>query len=112
MATATTNAPRPSAPAPGPTTAPIRHTLGALYRFLASVKLAVVSLLSLAAVLAYGTFFEAWHGTVAAQEWVYRSPWFALVLLMLAVNIFCAAAIRYPWKRRQTGFVITHTGLL
>ena len=28
------------------------------------------------------------------------------------MNILCAALIRYPWKRRQTGFVVTHAGLL
>ena len=26
-------------------------------------------------------------------------------------NILCAALIRFPWKKRQTGFVITHAGL-
>ena len=28
------------------------------------------------------------------------------------MNILCAALIRYPWKKRQTGFVVTHAGLL
>ena len=28
------------------------------------------------------------------------------------MNILCAALIRFPWKKRQIGFVITHTGLL
>ena len=28
------------------------------------------------------------------------------------MNILCAALIRYPWKKRQTGFVVTHVGLL
>ena len=28
------------------------------------------------------------------------------------MNILCAALIRFPWKKRQTGFVITHAGLL
>ena len=46
------------------------------------------------------------------QFGVYGTWWFALLNLLLAVNIFCAAAIRYPWKRHQTGFVITHIGLL
>ena len=33
-------------------------------------------------------------------------------MAFLAANVFCAAAIRYPWAKRQTGFVITHVGLL
>src|SRR5262249_17879271 len=31
---------------------------------------------------------------------------------LLAVNILCAALKKYPWKRHQTGFLITHAGLL
>ncbi len=84
----------------------------AVYRFLASLKLAVLSLATLAAVLSYATFFEKWYGTAAVQEWIYRSKGFAILLAFLAANILCAALIRYPWKRRQTGFVVTHAGLL
>ena len=34
------------------------------------------------------------------------------MLAFLAINILCAALIRFPWKKRQIGFVITHAGLL
>lgn len=84
----------------------------AVYRFLASLKLAVISLGALAASLAFATWFESTYGTTAVQDYVYQSTWFAVLLAFLAINILCAALIRYPWKRRQTGFVITHTGLL
>jgi len=84
----------------------------AIYRFLASLKLAVISLSSLAASLAFATWFESTYGTTAAQDYVYRSTWFAVLLAFLATNILCAALIRYPWKKRQTGFVVTHAGLL
>jgi hypothetical protein len=98
---------------------PVLKLFDAFYRFLASLKLAVFSLLTLSAVLAYATFFESWYGTHAVQDWIYRSKAFALLLAFLAINIFCAASIRFRWddqqkgwKRRQTGFVITHVGLL
>src|SRR5258708_5260018 len=84
----------------------------AIYRFLASLKLAVFSLASLASVLAYATFFESWYGASAVQEWIYQTKWFAVLLAFLGANILCAALIRFPWKKRQTGFVITHVGLL
>jgi hypothetical protein len=84
----------------------------AVYRFLASLKLAVISLSSLALLLAYATFFESWYGAEAARAYVYRSPIFYLVNILLFLNILCAATIRYPWKRHQTGFVVTHIGLL
>lgn len=120
MATATRKIP-PTSPTPRPR--PDGHsapTLGArligaveaIYRFLASLKLAVFSLGTLAATLAFATFFESWYGTAAVNEYVYRGPWFAVLLAFLGMNILCAALIRYPWKKRQTGFVITHAGLL
>jgi ResB-like family len=86
--------------------------LDAIYRFLASLKLAVISISTLAATLAYATVFESKYGGGAAQEWIYRSPGFAILLAFLGMNILCAALIRYPWKKRQTGFVVTHAGLL
>jgi hypothetical protein len=96
-----------------PTVEPLLvRVFDAVYHFLASLKLAVISLGLLAAVLAYATFFEKSHGTAAVQQVIYRSPLFALLLAFLGINILCAALIRFPWKRRQTGFVITHAGLL
>jgi hypothetical protein len=109
--------PHATAPAPGPEAARGRdpwaiRALDAVYRFLASLKLAVILLTTLAAVLAYATFYESYEGTPAVQEHVYRSKGFALLMALLGVNILCAALIRFPWKRRQTGFVVTHAGLL
>ena len=49
-----------------------------IYRFLASLKLAVISISTLAATLAYATFFESKYGGGAVQEWIYRSPGFAI----------------------------------
>ncbi len=91
---------------------PMRAVM-AVYRFLASLKLAVISLLSLAGSLAYATIYvEKNYGTIAVNEWVYESAWFSILLAFLATNILCAALIRFPWKKRQTGFVVTHAGLL
>ncbi|MCA9270725.1 MAG: hypothetical protein KDA41_19725, partial [Planctomycetales bacterium] len=77
-----------------------------------SLSLAVFVIAGLALTLAMGTFVEAAHGTPAAQFGVYQTWWFNCLLALLAINIFFAAAIRYPWKRHQTGFVITHIGIL
>ncbi|MAT14870.1 MAG: hypothetical protein CMJ46_06320 [Planctomyces sp.] len=90
---------------------PVRCLLW-LYELLASLKLAVLLILALAGVLAYATFVEAHLGTKAVQWYLYHSKWFAALLALLAINIFCAASIRFPWKRHQTGFVVTHVGLL
>src|SRR5690606_24067603 len=86
---------------------PVRLALQ-LYEFSASLKLAVVLIFGCALALAWATFVESEYGTPAVAHGVYGSWWFALLNLLLAINIFSAAAIRYPWKRYQTGFVITH----
>lgn len=82
------------------------------YEFLASLGFAVVLIALLAVVLGLGTFVESAYGTEAVKFGVWNTWWFTLLNALLAVSIFCAAAIRYPWKRHQTGFVITHVGLL
>jgi hypothetical protein len=119
----TRKAAAPTTRPPNPPQAPqepwLVRLIDGIYHFLASVKLAVISILSLAVLLAYATFFNASYGLAAAQEYVYGSPLFAAVLAFLGINIFCAASIRFRWDehqkgwtKRQTGFVITHAGLL
>ncbi len=88
-----------------------RGLRGAL-QLLGSLKLAVVLLGTLAAVIATATILEANHGRLYAQWYVYHSGWFIALLALLGVNILCAALARFPWKRHQTGFVVTHAGLL
>ena len=47
------------------------------------------------------------------REWyVYDSPWFLGLLAMLGVTILAAALVRFPWRKHQLGFVVTHAGLL
>jgi hypothetical protein len=82
------------------------------FKFLASLKLAVICLLSVAGVLATATVLESIYGTRAAHVMVYGTVWFYLLLTLLATNVFCAALSRWPWKKRQYGFVITHAGIL
>lgn len=83
-----------------------------LFRFLSSLKLAVISILTLAAVLAVATVLESLYGMRGAHALVYGQLWFYGVLGMLATNVLCAALSRYPWKRHQIGFVVTHLGIL
>lgn len=81
-------------------------------RFLSSLKLAVFSILLLAGVLATATILESFYGMRSAHLLVYGTYWFGGVLLLLGTNVFFAAYVRYPWKRSQTGFAITHLGIL
>lgn len=79
---------------------------------LASLTLAVALIVVLAGVLAAATIVETYLGAAAARWYVYESPWFFVLLALLAVNIAGAAVVRFPWQRHQTGFVVTHVGLL
>lgn len=83
-----------------------------IFRFLASLKLAVILLISLAIILAVATFYESAYDTKTAQYLVYRSPLFALFLAGLGVNLAASALMRYPWKKALTGFVVTHVGII
>lgn len=66
----------------------------------------------LATVLTVATCLESLYGTRAVHVLVYGTPWFAGVLFLLGLNVLCAALIRYPWKKGQTGFVFTHLGII
>lgn len=91
---------------------PVERVLLRLFEFLASVKLAIILMIWLMVECAVGTIIEAQVNAPAARYFVYGNVRFALLLAFLALNILCAALIRFPWKRYQTGFVITHIGLL
>ncbi|MBZ0255091.1 cytochrome c biogenesis protein ResB, partial [bacterium] len=83
-----------------------------LYSFFASIKLAVILLLVFVVLLSYATVYESMHGTPAAQMAIYSTVWFDFLLFLLGVNVLCSAMIRFPWRQRQTGFVVTHVGIL
>lgn len=99
----------PISPTASPTA---RQRCWAAVQALGSLKLAVPLLATLAAVIAVATVLEADHGRAYAQWYVYQSGWFVGLLALLGVNIFFAAISRWPWKRHQIGFVVTHLGLL
>jgi hypothetical protein len=79
---------------------------------LASLKLAVATMSALGVACIVATFYEAQHGTAAAQRVFYRSPWFAFLLALLAVNVLWSVVRRYPWDRHNTGFLLAHAGIL
>src|SRR4029450_11515735 len=79
---------------------------------MASLRLAVVVILTLAVTCAWATFYEMEHGTPAVQRDIYMTPWFAGILVLLGVNIFAVMVSRWPWKKHHAGFVIAHIGAL
>jgi hypothetical protein len=83
-----------------------------VYRVLASVHLAVITMAAIGAACVAATFHEASRGTAATRRLFYDAPWFTGLLVILAVNILCSTIKRYPWTRHNVGFVIAHAGIL
>lgn len=81
-------------------------------KFLGSVQMALPMILILAVFLAAGTIVESRYSTVVAKRFVYGTWWFGGFLILLAVNLFCSALSRFPWKKYQIGFVVTHLGII
>ena len=90
---------------------PEKGTFG-LLRALGSLRLAVVLIGTFAILLAWATFVENRYGVEAVKFGIYGTWWFATLGALLALNIFSAALVRFPWKKQQTGFLTTHLGLL
>ncbi len=83
-----------------------------IFKFFASLKLAIFILISLMVIMATGTIIESKHGMDASRLLVYETVWFHAILFLLGVNVLAAALDRLPWKKKHTGFVITHLGIL
>ena len=62
--------------------------------------------------MACATVFESIHGTERALATFYGSWWFELLLWLLAANVSAAVILRYPFSKRQIGFVLTHAAIL
>jgi hypothetical protein len=85
---------------------------GRMLAVLSSLRLAVVTMVTLGAVCGYATFYEMHNGTPAAQRDIYQTPWFAFLLGLLGLNVFSVMVSRYPWTKHHTGFLIAHVGIL
>jgi hypothetical protein len=85
---------------------------GRMLAFLSSLRLAVVTMLTLGSVCGYATFYEMHNGTPAAQRDIYMTPWFAAILGLLGLNVFSVMVSRYPWTKHHIGFLTAHVGLL
>ncbi len=81
-------------------------------RWIGSLQMAVVLLVVIAGVLAWGTIYEEQYGTEAVKHAVYGAWWFQAVLAFLALNLASAAIDRYPWKKRHIPFVLAHIGII
>jgi len=97
-----------------PTSRPSRHAWkkNPVFRFLASLQLAVILLAVLIVMSIVGTIAESKFDSDTARVWIYEAPWFHLWLALLAANLTCSAFMRWPWRQHHTGFLLTHLGMI
>ncbi len=101
---------------------PLGRVCHRLFRVFSSLQLAILLLSLFTFCLIQATLLESWHDAAVAGQLIYKTWWFTLLLFTLGTNILCAALKKmdpkklaeghWPWKRYQTGFLITHTGLI
>ncbi len=83
-----------------------------VFRFFASLKLAVVLLAVLIIGAIAGTLYESSFDAKVARAYVYGAPWFNVWLLCLAANLAVSALSRWPWKKHHVAFLVTHLGII
>jgi hypothetical protein len=109
---ASVQAPRPRLIQSAPERPRLVRCFVAVIKTFGSLQAAIALGFTFIIVLAAGTIIESWYSARVAQELVYRTWWFTVLLILLGLNIFFAAVKKWPWKRHQIGFLITHLGLL
>ena len=83
-----------------------------VFKFFASLKLAVVLLAVLIVGAIAGTIWESTFDAKVARAYVYGAPWFNFWLLLLVANLATSAFSRWPWKKHHVAFLVTHLGII
>ena len=83
-----------------------------IFKFLGSLRMAVIVILAMAILSAVGTFLESRYNTEFAQVLVYQSKWMYITMALFVVSLVFSAVDRLPWKRRHIPFLVAHVGLI
>lgn len=89
-----------------------RRSPRSVLRAVGSLWFAAVLLILWAVAMACATVFESTHGTDRALITFYASRWFECLLVLIGINVAAAVAARWPFSRKQFGFVVTHGSIL
>src|SRR5947207_9756324 len=85
---------------------------GPVFKFFASLKLAVVLLPVLMVAAIAGTIWESSFDAKVARAYVSRAPWFNLWLVLLGANLTVSALSRWPWRKHHVAFLVTPRGII
>ncbi len=78
----------------------------------ASIGLALVILMALGVLCAWGSIVESRYDAYYAHQKVYASVWMHLVLGLLCLNLIAVMIDRWPWRVRHAPFLLAHVGIL
>ncbi|MFQ5511148.1 MAG: cytochrome c biogenesis protein ResB [Candidatus Krumholzibacteriia bacterium] len=85
-----------------------KHHRNPIVRALGSLKLTLAILAVFAVAIAVATFVESRYGSAGARALIYNARWFEALLALLVVNLVVALAANVPYRKHQTGYVVTH----
>lgn len=99
------------------------NTIITILKTIASLKLTVICLVVLAALVIWGTVYQAGYGLYQAQQKFFYSWFFfifgfipfpgtVLVMFVLFFNLVCSLFFRIGFRLSKIGNVITHLGIL
>ena len=77
-----------------------------------SLKLAMCLFAIIIVACFIGISMESTFDMRVARAYLYEAPWFTVWIILLCVNLFCAAFTRWPWRKKHTGFIVTHAGII
>ena len=83
-----------------------------LFLFFASLKLAVIIIITLIALSTWGTIVESNYDARTAQEVVFHSPLMSFVLFLLVINLLFSMMKKFPWQKKHLSFLLAHIGIL
>ena len=75
-----------------------------LFLFFASLKLAVIIIITLIALSTWGTIVESNYDARTAQEVVFHSPLMSFVLFLLVINLLFSMMKKFPWQKKTPVF--------
>ncbi|RJP33196.1 MAG: hypothetical protein C4547_12815 [Phycisphaerales bacterium] len=81
-------------------------------RVIGSLWFGAITLVLVLVVMAAATVYESGHSTERALTDFYRSWWFSTLLALVAVSVIAVLVLRFPFRKRQIGFVLTHASVL
>jgi hypothetical protein len=89
---------------------------GRALRWLGSLRLSVLVMVTIGSICAFATFYEMRQGTPAVQRDIYQTSWFAVLLGLLGQNVLAAMLSRWPGRSttsascRARGILLVLTG--